>query len=371
MSLSRSTSDKMRGYSVKVMTPLWETFLSLKHSLLNPSEPSPFVHFSLEEENQRLQLENQLFENEIFHLQQLLKEQQSISLQMTQIIGMDRKETQTGAENYQSLQSTLQTLKKRTQAVPARVIFRSFDSWNSFLWINIGNADNQNYPAPMIMRNSPVIIGKAIVGVIDYVGEHQSRVRLISDSQLTPSVRAARGSEQDFMVCSQIENLLEQINKNQLPLSLEKKDLLAQLLMQLKQNLMPLKKTWYLAKGTLMGSVFSTRLGHAVTLKGTGFNYDFADEEGESRDLRNGRMSNSSQKQEVPIIKVNDLLMTTGMDGIFPPGFQAGIVSKVGLLKEGDYFYDLEAQPIVGSLNELALVFVLPPTSKESIDLKL
>jgi rod shape-determining protein MreC len=72
----------------------------------------------------------------------------------------------------------------------------------------------------------------------------------------------------------------------------------------------------------------------------------------------------------MPILAVNDLLITTGMDGIFPPGFQAGIVSKLGVLKEGDYFYDLEAQPIVGALNELSLVFVLPPLLKESLEMK-
>ena len=52
------------------------------------------------------------------------------------------------------------------------------------------------------------------------------------------------------------------------------------------------------------------------------------------------------------------------MDGIFPPGFQVATVSSIGLLKEGDYFYDLEARPIVGALEELALVFVLPPVNK-------
>ena len=58
---------------------------------------------------------------------------------------------------------------------------------------------------------------------------------------------------------------------------------------------------------------------------------------------------------------MNDVLVKTGMDGVFPPGFQVATVTRIELLKEGDYFYELEARPIAGPLEELSLVFVLPP----------
>lgn len=363
MSLSRHTGDKMRGRSVALMAPLWEKILGFKYFIFHPFQPSPFSHLSIEEEKQRLQMQNQLLANEISYLQKQLNEQLLISSQIAQIAPFTPEEARALAAEYQkSLQRSLKIIKKRIQAVPARVIFRSFDTWNSSVWINLGESVNQDHQMTIVALNSPVVVGNAIVGIIDYVGESQSRVRLISDNRLTPSVRAARGGEQDFLISEQIEALLQQMSRKQgTPLSAEDQTQLTQLLKRLKQNLQPLKKTWYLAKGELLGSLLSARLGQNVHLKGTGFNYDFADEEGAGRDLRNGKSMQHPQAEAIPILKVNDILVTTGMDGIFPPGLQVAIVTQVALLKEGDYYYDLEARPVAGLLEELALVFVLPP----------
>lgn len=367
MSLSRHTSDKVRGKSVAIIAPLWEKILSFKSFIFHPSQPSPLSHLSIEEDKQRLQLENQLLEIEVAYLQEQLHEQLLISSQIAQIAPFMPAETKELAADYQrALQNIFKAMQKRIHAVPARVIFRSFDTWNSFLWINKGNSINRDLQATVIAKNSPVVIGKAIVGIIDYVGEHQARVRLISDSNLTPSIRASRGGEHDLLLSEQIEGLLHQMRyKKNLPISSEDQTRLSQLLQQLKQNLQPFKKSCYLAKGKLLGSVFSAKLGQSIYLKGMGFNYDFNDEEGESRDLRSGKPTQQAQAEAIPILKLNDILITTGMDGIFPPGFQVAIVSHIGLLKEGDYFYDLEARPIAGPLEELSLVFVLPPLTSE------
>ncbi len=367
MSLSRHSNDKIRGQSVALMAPLWEKILNFKYFIFHPTSPSPFSHLSIEEEKQRLQMQNQLLENEISYLQKQLHEKLLISSQIAQIAAFSPQEEQGLITEYQkSLQSSLNMMKRRIQSVPARVIFRSFDTWNSSLWINVGESSNQADQMPIVALNSPVVVGRAIIGIIDYVGRSQSRVRLISDSRLTPSVRAARGGEQDFLISEQIEALVQHMNhhKGEL-LSSEDQTQLTQLLKQLKQNLQPLKKTWYLAKGELLGSSFSARLGQNIYLKGTGFNYDFADEEGPSRDLRNGKPLQQPQAEALSILKVNDILVTTGMDGVFQPGFQVAIVTHVALLKEGDYFYDLEARPIAGPLEELTLVFVLPPLKEE------
>lgn len=367
MSLSRHTSDKVRGQSIAIIAPLWEKILSFKFFINHPSQPSPFNHLSIEEDKQRLQLENQLLEIEIAYLQEQLHEQQLISSHIAQIAPLNPSEAKELATEYdKNLQKNIKVMQKRIQAIPARVIFRSFDTWNSFLWINQGNYTNQNLQTTIIAKNSPVVIGTAIVGIIDYVGEYQARVRLISDNSVTPSVRASRGSEHDFFLTEQVEELLHQIHyKKNLPIPSEDQTRLSELLQQLKQNLQPLKKTWYLAKGKLLGSVFSARLGQSVYLKGMGFNYDFSDEEGEGRDLRSGKLNKQTQAEAIPILKLNDILITTGMDGIFPPGFQVAIVTRVELLKEGDYFYDLEARPLAGPLEELSLVFVLPPLTHE------
>lgn len=370
MSLSRRTSDKMRGESVALLAPLWEKILSFKHFIAHPTQSSLLTSFSVQEDHQHLQLQNQLLETQIAHLQKQLHEQLLLSSQIAQMASLSSEKAVALTEEYQqSLQKILPTIHARLTAIPARVIFRSFDTWNSCLWINVGETANQTHHSTIIARNSPVVVGRAIVGIIDYVGKHQSRVRLISDSRLIPSVRAARGGEQDFLIAEQIERLLQQMeSKKQLPLSPDDHKHLSTLLTQLKKNLQPFKRTWYLAKGELLGSSSPSRIGQNISLKGTGFNYDFADEEGDSRDLRNGKSLQHPQEPAIPILKVNDILVTTGMDGIFPPGFQVATVTRVELLKEGDYFYNLEAQPIAGPLEEISLVFVLPPVNQEPLE---
>lgn len=326
MSLSRHASNKMKGSTVAFFAPVWEKILSFKYFLLHPSQPSPFSELSIEEKYQRLLTENQLLEIQINDLQSKLNEYLIYHEDLT------------------------------IQPLPARVIYRSNDSWNHFLWINVGRIANQS--ETLIEVNSPVVLGKAIIGIIDYVGEKQSRVRLISDSRLTPSVRAARGSENDYLIYNQIEKLLQQIK--------QKNELLAlsSLLEEFKQTLKPFATSWHLAKGILSGSV--SRMGENVILKGTGFNFDFPDEKGEARDLRNGRLRSGTKEEAIAVLKVNDVLITTGMDGIFPPGFQVALVTEIEPLKEGDYFYDLKAVPIAGPMEELSLVFVLPPLAKEN-----
>lgn len=368
MSLSRQTSDKIRGESVSIVAPFWEKILAAKAFFFHPFQPSPFSSLSQEEEKHHLQLENRLLETENSYLQKLLNEQLLLSSQISQVSSMNPEAARLLASDYQkSLQKNIRILERRLKAIPARVVFRSLDTWHNSLWINAGSSANENQESPIIALNSPVVIGNAVVGIIDYVGKNQSRVQLITDSRLTPSVRALRGGEQDLLLNEQIEGLMQQLTlKKHLNLSPDDYIDLSQLLYKLKESLHPFKRTWYLAKGELAGSLSASRTSQRAILKGTGFNYDFADEEGDSRDLRNGKPAQNPKEPALPILKVNDILVTTGMDGIFPPGFQVATVTNINLLKEGDYFYELEARPIAGPLEELSLVFVLPPLREEA-----
>lgn len=262
LSVSRIYSDKIR-----------ETVMALTGN----SEPSP----PDQEEFQRLQLENQLLKNELTTLRE------HFGNDLGYIFYMD------------------------FDLIPAKVIFRSPAAWDSTLWINVGKATNAQLGREVVLHNSPVVVGKSVVGIVDYVGEKQSRVRLITDSGLTPSVRAVR-----------------------------------------KQG--PI--THKLAKGELHGRSRPLWRSHEHLLRGVGFNYDFADEEGPARDLRS------------PILKNGDLLVTTGLDGVFPPGLQVAHVTKIFPLKEGDYYYELEAHPTAGDLDEFSYMFVLKPLGYESED---
>ena len=98
-----------------------------------------------------------------------------------------------------------------------------------------------------------------------------------------------------------------------------------------------------------------------MMLKGVGFNYNMADEEGPARSLRSGQPVGASTAPGRVLIQTGDLLVTSGLDGISPPGIPVAIATKIAPLKEGSYSYELEAKPAAGSLDDLSTVFVLPP----------
>ncbi len=211
------------------------------------------------------------------------------------------------AQNAQLLAEWLQLdqLKEQippVQSIVARVIYRDPTNWNSSLWIDAGSETVGN----MIHNNSPVVLGDSLVGVIDFVGPRQSRVRLITDSGLVIAVRSLRGSI-------------------------------------------------FFAKGEIQGGSEPLWRSPATHLRGIGFNYDFADSEGPARDLR----------ETEGILAVDDLLVTTGMDGVFPAGLRVGRVTLIDPLKEGAYTYSLQASPTTANLFNLSHLFVLPPVGYE------
>lgn len=256
------------------------------------------------------------------------------------------------------------------EALTARIIFRSPSSWNSSLWINVGSKDNQNPLHPLIVKNSPVLVGDSIVGVVDYVGKHQSRVRLITDSGLVSSVRVARGHEQNKAFAENVIDLIAYTNNHpELFENYHDKQALENSLRSLKQKLLEKKQTWYLAKGEIRGQSFPLWRTDAHLLKGVGFNYDFEDEFGPARDLRSGEaVGGKKEIKAMPLVKINDLLVTTGMDGVFPSGLKVAIVTKVNLLREGDFAFELEAKPTVGNLDDLTQVYVIAPLSYDAQD---
>lgn len=355
LNFSSRTREKIRSESVGWVAPSIEKLLSIKHAILHPTTPSPFFHMTEKEQNERLTLENHLYRAEIMTLQKELKEQAFVISQMSQ-------KNEAKSELSPLSECIENSLLQRLKAVPARVIFRSLDTWNHVLWINAGkNSINS------VVINSPVVIGQAIVGVVDLVGETQSRVRLLSDPRLNPSVRVARGGEVDLVFAEYIERVIQEINFRRMDTSDGSLSLIGQL-RNLQKQLQPKNKNVYLAKGELRGCVYPSRIGEEVILKGTGFNFDFSDVEGKKRDLRTGKILGQMNDKGMPLIKPHDVLVTTGMDGVFPAGFQVASVLNVKSLNEGDYFFDIEAKPIVGDLEELSLVFVLPPLKTQNSD---
>jgi rod shape-determining protein MreC len=292
MNLPKSASDRLRSMAVSAFG-----------YFLTRTEGSG-------DELSRLKLENQSLRAQIDHVYEWLRHDQRIGGQVDLYKELIKKTGekpdsaffQRRADHLRSL------LQKQLFSVPAQVIYRDPSSWSSSLWVNVGEENNQALGSLVVAKNSPVISEGALVGVVDYVGRKQARVRLITDSALSPSVRAVRG------------------------VNLE---------------------DGYLAKGEIHGSSAPFWRSRGPILKGVGFNYDYPDEEGHSREL----------KGPVPLLKEGDILLTSGLDGVFPPGLRVGFVSWIAPLKEGGYAYEIEVRPAVCNLNDLQTVFILPSLS--------
>ena len=67
------------------------------------------------------------------------------------------------------------------------------------------------------------------------------------------------------------------------------------------------------------------------------------------------------QPSESDLVKPGDLLVTTGMDGVFPAGLWVAKVVQVEELREGACTYTLEAKATAGDLDQLSYVSVFPP----------
>ncbi len=254
-----------------------------------------------------------------------------------------------------------QLLALRYASMPAQVIFRDPSSWSSSLWISLGEADNQRVGRTVIARNSPVLIENALVGVVEYVGETQSRVRLLTDAGLVLAVRAMRGGVQNRELTHQVKNLLEHVHvRADLFAAPEEQEQFVSMLDAFKARLNDWEEE-SLAKGEICGCSAPLWRSRGLLLKGVGFNYNTADEEGPARSLRSGQPVGVNSAPGHILIQPGDLLVTSGLDGIFPPGIPVAIATKIAPLKEGSYSYELEAKPAAGDLNDLQSVFVLPP----------
>lgn len=243
-------------------------------------------------------------------------------------------------------------LQKKLFSLPAQVVLREPVSWSSCLWLNVGEKQNRSLGKLVVAKNSPVIKGNTLIGVIEEVFADRSRVRLITDPALIPSVRAVRGSRQDFEVAQQINTLVDRIKAQEhLFVDEKEKESFLSSLLHLKSRLYKSKEDLYLAKGELHGSISVSNRSRSPLLKGLGFNYAFSDQEGDAQSIYT----------KIPLIQSGDLLVTTGLDGIFPNDLDVAIVTKVFPLRPEDCTYKIEARSTVGNLDDLSTLYVLPP----------
>ena len=309
MSFSPLATERLRGNTIASFAPFWEGLEEIKQWILYPFQlVSGNVGEDLRsKENQRLQLENRLLAEEVVRLQDLFQQEYLLYSQLTEF----QSQTQAGLKADKHSEELKKLFQMQLDSVSARVIYRSPASWSSSLWINVGAENNQALEREVIGKNSPVVLGTAVVGIVDYVGKRQSRVRLITDSGLNPSVRVVRGVPKQRFVKQNIDSLIQLLSDR------ENYRHVVNELKQIREKEVE-ESPLYLAKGELRGGSLSLWRTQREVLFGQGFNYDFPDEKGPARDLRSGQPIAVHGGDPIPILKENDLLVTTGMDGVFP-----------------------------------------------------
>ncbi len=247
------------------------------------------------------------------------------------------------------IRDLLLLLEKEIYSLGAQVIFRDPGFWGSGFWIDKGEKENRELQVKILAKNSPVLSQGALIGIIEVVEEKRSYVRLITDSSLAPAVRAVRGDEQNFSLLKNVVSLEEELQYQEGLADPHMFDELAEIKGRLRES----GETLYLAKGELRGSSYPLWRGRSPRLKGVGFNYEFSDSEGSAHTIHD--------KLKKPLLKVGDLLITSGLDGVFPQGIPVATVTKIFPLKEGDFAYNLEAMLIANDLDDITHVEIYPP----------
>ncbi len=360
LNISNEMANLFRSKCVYFFTPPFQWAGFTKNLLLNAPTLSSKKPLS-KNENTQLVLENENLKSQLNAVYEWLLFDQRIEEQTERIQSLTSHHESQGElywrEFFQRRSEELKDLiNKQIQALPAKVIYREPTSWSSSLWINVGEEDNESLGRQIVAKDSPVLVGTSLVGVIEFVDRKKSRVRLITDSGLIPSVRALRGKMQNQELSQLLDAVIARLqSREDLPID----QAIAELL-HIRENIQYTKEDLRLAKGELHGSSEPMWRTKSQVLKGIGFNYDYADSEGPSRNLQTGAFNKNTSLETTPILQKGDLLVTTGMDGVFPSGLNVAIVTKVHSLKEGAYCYDIEAKPTALNLEDLTSVFVIP-----------
>ncbi len=312
-------------------------------------------------ENEKLELENTLLKEKLDHFFSLYQNERYIDYQMSRLEYLKQADEETQLLLARHYSEISKQIDYHFSALPAKVIERDFSSWSNLLWINVGRKDNERLGQEIIAKNSIVVKGLSLIGVVDEVGDKKSRVRLLGDPKIQPSVQVSRGYLQAQKTLEQLAFLVDFLREGpeELLLVHERQALLESLKLW-QEHLQSCNESLYLAKGVLAGTGSSFFRKADPLLKGFGFNYSFSDEYGRARDLANGKPYGEIGGEAVDLIRSHDLLISSGMDGIFPRGLQVARVSKVHPLKEGAVSYQLEAYPLASDLAYLSEVFVLP-----------
>jgi rod shape-determining protein MreC len=269
-------------------------------SLFTKALKAPFV--SPPKQNallEQLKLENTLLNNQLSSLKCLLQEKNRLL--------------------HISDTSANSLYKPTSEIAIAQILIKDLKPSSFTFWVDIGSNTCQ-----FIGKGSPVCFGPYALGIIDYVGKRTSRVRLIADPKLQPSVTAIRGQA----ARSWMTDILDAFKADE---KLQKNT--SQRAIQLIQNeLQSGALSEELENGYLTGQ---KRHAGQELLRGEGFSKESS-------------------------LQVGDRLITSGLDGMFPKGLIIGKIIEMTPPPPGALSYGVWIKPIY-TKKRPPYVYILPP----------
>lgn len=281
------------------------------------------------EKYQRVNEENLLLKKQIDEVKEFIKSDGELEELLAQLQGEEQH-----LPGTVDRQEILESIKQKINSTRAKVIFREPKTWGNFFWINKGDNFNKKIGYQLIAKNSPVIVDRSLVGVIEEVKKTRSKVRLITDPSLVISAVTCRGKDQSKEILKRIDHLLAIIETDHF------------LTNSLKEYSKEIKTTLneFVARGEVAGAIKPQWNMQDILLVGTGFH-----------------PIENNYKHEKSLFYVGDLIQTSGFDGAFPEGINIGTIKRIKPISEGGYFYELEISPSITNIHSLNYVTILKP----------
>lgn len=344
-------------------SPIKYTFQSLVHPFFYPIQALrlPKVHnnrltyesFNIEGSNQEsVDLKNL----QILLLEESLKEALEENRQVRKLISHLHQQSQI---NFPISNQSINT--EGLNITTAKVIKRSVENWADYFWIDKGS--ESDIP---ISIYSPIVQGLTCIGFVDSVEVNKSRVRLLTNPSCQVAVRTTRGAEAHLPAVFAVDYLLDFLALDDRidPSTVDIEEFYFYL-DHFKSLLTKDLDSRRLAKGEVRGIYDAKTSFQKPLLRGSGFNYVYADSHGPSIDLKLG-IKDESKWSGQHLVQLGDQVITSGLDGVFPPGLFVGKVVSIEPLKRGAFYYDLSVEPLFNPFEPISHVMVLQPRSDRS-----
>ncbi len=159
LSLPQTGADKIRSSTVMSVAPL----LMYRTATSGSARDSQEIK-SLELENLQLRTQLDLVYDWISSEKRLREQAEQLRLMGTES-AIAKEFVVRRSEEMKSL------LQKQTMGAYGKIVYRDPGSWNSSCWIDVGEENNISLGKTIIAKNSPVVSGASLIGVVEYVGK--------------------------------------------------------------------------------------------------------------------------------------------------------------------------------------------------------